>query len=591
MVRLVARLAKQEPRRLLLALILMAVLAAADGIGAAVLILLLQALGIDMQAGGAGRLSRALTSVLHGIGLASTLVPTLSIYVATLCSFALLSRWQSVVNFRIQANFVAGLRERLYRAITYTSWAFYSRKRSADFAHALSVEANRVGQAIQYLLQLIGTSLLALAYLALAMLLSWQATIAVIGSGLVLIGALWPLVRVSRRFGRAFSDASTELHAAAAEHLSGMKLVRGYHSQERDIERFAWLANRLSELVVGTIRKQSTVKASFDIGTALILAAILLAGHAVLNLPAGTLLILLFLCARLVPRLSSLQQQYQLVASTLPALEAVDRIQAECEAAAEFLAGRATTIELHGEIRLEHLSYSYQASDDSPAVADLSLVIPAAQTTALVGPSGAGKSTIGDLIMGLLTPTSGSVRVDGIPLGQDRLASWRGQLGYVEQETFLFHDTVRANLLWANPAASSEQLGEALRLAAADEFVRRLPQGLETIAGDRGVRLSGGQRQRLALARALLRQPSVLILDEATSDLDYESEQRIWEAIDALHRRITILVITHRLALVQHADLIHVIDDGRLVESGDWHSLTAVGSGRLLTLWQAAGRP
>jgi ATP-binding cassette subfamily C protein len=153
----------------------------------------------------------------------------------------------------------------------------------------------------------------------------------------------------------------------------------------------------------------------------------------------------------------------------------------------------------------------------------------------------------------------------------------------------LFNDTIRANLLWACPGANEEEIDRALRLAAAEDFVRNLPEGMETILGDRGVRLSGGERQRLALARALLREPSLLILDEATSALDSENERRIQKAIEGLHGRMTILIITHRLSAIRGADIIHVLERGRLIESGSWEALMGNGNGRLSALAGAQG--
>ena len=179
--------------------------------------------------------------------------------------------------------------------------------------------------------------------------------------------------------------------------------------------------------------------------------------------------------------------------------------------------------------------------------------------------------------------------VDGERLGAERLAAWRRQIAYVPQETFLFNDTVRANLMWVRPDASEEDLWEALRLAAAADFVSRLPQRLDTVIGERGVLVSGGERQRLALARALLRRPRVLILDEATSSLDSENELQIQRAIDGLHHQMTIVIITHRLSTIRGADVIHVLDDGRLVESGAWADLYARPAGRFTQLCLAQG--
>ncbi|HEX8918995.1 MAG TPA: ABC transporter ATP-binding protein, partial [Chloroflexota bacterium] len=179
----------------------------------------------------------------------------------------------------------------------------------------------------------------------------------------------------------------------------------------------------------------------------------------------------------------------------------------------------------------------------------------------------------------------GQVLVDDSPLDPKQVGAWRSRIGYVAQETFLFHDTVRGNLLWARPGASESDLHDALCMAAADSFVAALPHGLDTIVGERGVQLSGGERQRLALARALLRKPSLLILDEATSSIDVENERRIQDAIERLHGRLTILLITHRLGTVQGADSVNLLEHGRLLESGTWEELMEKTSGRFRTMF------
>jgi ATP-binding cassette subfamily C protein len=285
-----------------------------------------------------------------------------------------------------------------------------------------------------------------------------------------------------------------------------------------------------------------------------------------------------------MPRLSAVQQGYQSFANLLPAFLSVAEMQTRCEAAAESKAERTEEIELREAIRFEDVSFAY---DETPVLRDLNLTIRAGETTAIVGPSGVGKSTIADLVTGLIEPRAGRVLVDAIPLNADRMKSWRDQIGYVVQDTFLVHDTIRANLLWAHPAATEEELHRALTWAAAEEFVARTAEGLNTVVGDRGVLLSGGERQRLALARALLRKPSLLILDEATSTLDSENEQRIQRALEELRGRMTILIISHRLSTVRNADVIHVLADGRVLESGTWDALIGKEGGRFQSLWRA----
>ncbi|HEX3409981.1 MAG TPA: ATP-binding cassette domain-containing protein, partial [Candidatus Binataceae bacterium] len=222
-----------------------------------------------------------------------------------------------------------------------------------------------------------------------------------------------------------------------------------------------------------------------------------------------------------------------------------------------------------------------------PALRAINLTIPAGRITAIVGPSGAGKSTVADLVMGLFPPDSGRVTIDGTPLVPGAARAWRECIGYVANETALFHLSVRENLLWARPGASEAELLDVLRLAAADEFVRALPRGLETVVGERGAMLSQGERQRIALARALLRRPELLILDEATNSLDYDNEARVLGAIEALSGEVTVLMIAHRLSAIRWADLIYVIEEGVVVESGRWDELNERRDGRFRALCEA----
>jgi len=266
---------------------------------------------------------------------------------------------------------------------------------------------------------------------------------------------------------------------------------------------------------------------------------------------------------------SSAQQQYHQWLYTVPALGETERLLAECRSAAEPAApAEPMPWPVRREIRLDAVSVRYSGRS-RPALDAVSLRLSARTTTAIMGASGAGKSTLADVLMGLLNPDSGALSIDGVAVSNENRLQWRHSVAYVPQGVFLFNDTIRNNLLWGKPGASDANLDLVLHLAAAD-FVTRLPEGLDTAVGDGGVRLSGGERQRLALARALLKRPSLLILDETTSALDLANEARVRAAVERLHGDLTVVVIGHRLPTLEHADQVVVLEAGTIARQGAW---------------------
>jgi ATP-binding cassette subfamily C protein len=571
-----------------LALAFMLCLSVTQGVQLLLLVPLMQLVGLDVQQGSIGWLAQFTSSIFAALGTRPTLATILGAFVLLTTVLALVSYWQTVFNYRLQEDFKASLRQRLYRAIANADWLTLSRSRSSDFTHALTQELDRVGAATAIFLSLITSVLLVSIYVVAALQLSGVMTALATLSGAGLLLVLRKKSRAAQWNGEQISLVTNGLYSAAIEHLSGIKSTKSYGAEERSADVFSRLAGRVAQVQTNSIRLRAQTRFWFGVGSVSILCVILYFAVQFLNMTAASLLLMLFLFNRIVPLLNSVQQAYQECLNVLPAFAGVMEILKRCESVVEPRTERHERLALQDSIRFEAVSFAYGKEENAPAVRDLDLTIRAGKITAIVGPSGAGKSTVADLLIGLIVPDRGRVLVDALPLEAERIKSWRDDLGYVTQDTFLFHDTVRANLLWARPEATEDEIVHALELAAA-EFVFELPEGMHTVLGDRGVRLSGGERQRLALARALLRKPSLLILDEATSALDSENERRIQDAIDKLHGQMTILVITHRLSTVRRADVIHVLEEGRLVEFGDWDTLLNTRDGRFRALCRAQG--
>lgn len=571
-----------------LALGLMVCLGMTEGISLLMLVPLLQLVGLDIRQGILGRIAEFTSSVFATVGIRPTLLAVLGFYVFIIIIHSLLKRWENSVSLTLQYEFVVHLRQRLYGAIANAKWLFFVRNRASDFTHALTSEMDRVGTATYYFLNLIVTAIVAIVYILFAMKLSALITGLVFLCGGILLLLLKGKTRVAEETGEGLSDAMSSLYAAVTEHLGGMKIAKSYGVEGRHAEVFGRLTEQVRNMYTYAVQNQAEVNYWFNIGSVLILSLILYISIEALSLPTSGVLLLLYLFARLLPKFSSIQQNFQSLMNMLPSFIRIMEMQKRCEAEAESKTDKTGKIDLRNCIRFDKVCFSYDRESKSPVIINLDLMLKAGETTAIVGPSGAGKSTIADLVMGLISPNQGQIFLDGTKLTPEQTKAWREQIGYVPQETFLFHDTLRTNLLWAKPDASREEMNQALEFAAAMEFVSGLPKGIETNLGDRGVLISGGERQRIALARALLRKPSLLILDEATSSLDSENERRIQNAIENLHGRMTILLISHRLSTIRGADVIHVIEEGRLVESGTWSELVAK-NGRFKLLCDVQG--
>jgi ATP-binding cassette subfamily C protein len=577
--------------QLFAAVLIMTFTSLTEGLGVALLFPILQVAGFNLaNQGHVGHYTGEVRDLLVRSGLRPSLwlATLLLIFMLLMALRSLFSRIQSVLTFRTALGYELALSRRLYQAIINADWLFLVRRRSSDFTHALTAELARVATCTYLLIGALANGILALVYIAIALKLSAGMTLLVLATGAVLLLLSRRWMRDVHRGGSAVSESVSEVYSAASEHLQNLKAMKFYDAQTSDLEMFSSLQSSALQRSLENTRSQAAAAFWFEAGSLLVLGAIIFASLQILNVAPASILLLLAVFTRLFPRLAAGQSQLQAFLTELPAFENLMTIYQECVANAEVPSaaepGPAPDLSPAHEIRLEHVAFRYEP--DRPMVLDdLSLAIAAGRVTAIVGSSGAGKSTVADLINGLLAPVTGQVLVDGVELTPQTARAWRRQVGYVAQDTVLFHDTVRNNLRWANPDASEKEMRESLGLAAA-EFVFELPQGLDTTVGDRGMLLSHGQRQRIALARALLRKPGLLILDEATSSLDFDNEKRILDAIERLQGRATVLLIAHRISAIQRAEIIYVIENGRVAESGDWQSLSNQPSHRVGSLFR-----
>jgi ABC-type multidrug transport system fused ATPase/permease subunit len=404
-------------------------------------------------------------------------------------------------------------------------------------------------------------------------------------SFLIIFGlALRKAFRVIRPIFRQRAKINAEVTGRLTESLGGVRVIKGYHAEDREAKVFAGGVQRLLENVMKSLTATSVMSLSATVLLGVVGSVVMYVGTRQIfakTIDLGDYVAFTALMAFLVAPMFQVVAIGTQISEALAGLERTREVMRE-RPEDEDPRRAAALSTIRGEVQFEDVSFSYDPG--KPVLFDISFESRPGTVTALIGPSGSGKSTIIGLISAFYVPTQGVIRVDGVDLSTVRLDSYRTQLGVVLQDTFLFDGSIRENVAFSRPDATEEQILDACRLARVDEFAENFSEKYDTIVGERGVKLSGGQKQRVSIARAILAEPRILILDEATSSLDSESEALIQEGLSYLMRGRTTFVIAHRLSTIRRADQILVVEAGRIVERGT-HGALYAAQGRYFELY------
>lgn len=513
-----------------------------------------------------------LTPVVGAVGLAMV--------VQAVTSFSL----SQVIGVAAQRA-ITDMRRRLQEHVLHLPVRFFDKTQSGNLVARIMTDPEGIRNLVGTgLVQLLGGLLTALIAVGVLFYLNWLLTVTTLLIFVVFGAYMAFTFRYVRPIFRERSRINAELTARLTESLGGIRVVKAYCAEKRERLTFAEGAHRLFRNIRASMTAVSLTTAVATVVLGAIAVTMMLLGTRAITenyMTVGDLAMYIFFSSLLA---APIVQIAAIGTQLSEAYAGLDRIHDLMSLTREDSddAHKVPVGQLEGNVVFEDVWFSY--TPGQPVLRGITFEAPAGTTTALVGPSGAGKSTLIGLVLAFHFPERGVVRVDGYDLTKVRLRDYRRHLGVVLQDNFLFDGTILDNVRFSNPRAGLEEVWAALRIAHCDEFIREFPDGIHTIIGERGVRLSGGQRQRLAIARALLADPTLLVLDEATSNLDSEREALIQDALRTLRRGRTTFVIAHRLSTIRSADQILVLDNGEIVERGTHAELLALG-GRYKALY------
>ena len=493
-------------------------------------------------------------------------------YVLLVTVKALLSRALSIRENAFIEETGMALREKLYAAVSGASWESLSARKDTDIINLFTSQCGQVSYGIAEVIHFLASIVSAAVQMAIALMMSPPVTALVCFMGACMLAIFLPLRKKSRAYGDEMIRISREFYGELQNQLASVKEVRAYGVEREHASLFRGISESFKTARMTYVRQSSVPGVVYALTAAVMIALVYLVCTLGMRVETDRLVVLVYIFARLWPVFSGFQGRIQSIHSCVPAYEKLTEALRELqpEAAAETDADFSRW----QEIRFDDVHFAYRDSD-AETLRGVSFTLKRGEKLALLGRNGAGKTTAVNLLLGFLLPKAGAIRVDGRPLEAANIRAWRRQVGYVPQDPLILNASVRENLTRFHPGATEEELIAVLKKAMAWGFVSRLPGGLDTILGDRGVRLSGGERQRIVLARVLLGKPSLIVLDEATTALDYESETAFHDVIASLGKEAAVVLIAHHGSTVAMADHAVVLENGGVAEQGAVDELTA----------------
>lgn len=472
----------------------------------------------------------------------------------------------------VQRDFTIWMRSRYMRHLLGADIGYFHKERLGVLSDSLTTQADHAGASLFAFTELFTIAVLVVIYMGSAFLIApGLTTIALVMMVLVSL-SLQVYVSRGKQIGADGVIAANNLQATAVEILGGVHVVKAFLMEGFFEGNFTRRAEDVGRVFYRRERNVNRLLVFQEIGLLGLIGLIVYLGIGIFGMEISVIVVLLFVLYRLAPKVSSLNKTRQVLSMQLSALQSV-RFITEESTSPKVLDGAHSFKHIDTAIDIKDAFFSY--GNDNAVLKGASFSIVRGETTAIIGSSGAGKSTIVDLVLRFYDLDSGVIEVDGIDIKNLKLEDWRSGIGIVSQDVFLFNDTVYNNIILGREGITKEGVEDSAKRAYAHDFINSLPDGYQTIIGDRGLNLSGGQRQRISLARAIVGDPDILILDEATSSLDSESELLIHRYMESISGERTLIVIAHRMSTIQKADKIVVLQDGKIVEEGNWEDLMA----------------